>query len=63
MHHYNACSPQIGARGENCTRTDGVLDAVPLLLGYAGGGNRIGSCTRIPVWRAQSPELLDDGVV
>ena len=25
-----------GARGENCTRTGGVLDAVPLLLGYAG---------------------------
>ena len=26
-------------------------------------GNRTGSCTRIPVWRAQSPELLDDAVV
>ena len=26
-------------------------------------GNRTGSCTRIPVWRAQCPKLLDDAVV
>jgi hypothetical protein len=54
---------EIGTRGEICTHTGGALDAVPLLLGYAGDGNRTGSCTRIPVWRAQSPKLLDDAVV
>jgi hypothetical protein len=27
---------EIGTRGEICTHTGGALDAVPLLLGYAG---------------------------
>ena len=37
LHHFNAFSPSgNGTRGEIRTHTGGALDAVPLLLGYAG---------------------------
>ena len=39
VHHYNACSPKLVPAAGVAPAHDGVLDAVPLLLGYAGMEN------------------------
>ena len=44
LHHFNACRPEIGARGRIRTCTGDALDVVSLLLDYAS--KEIGASSR-----------------